>query len=121
MASTPLEIVLYYCFVQNKKDNDDNNTNDNNNKKVISSDEKIFNEVFPLCCTLMITMFCSIFQASFYAYVDSKRDWNIEQILYFTRLFCDLLGRPLTFLPRPKLFQVSITFSCLLIIILLCC
>ncbi len=37
-----------------------------------TSDEKILKSVFPLGCTLMLTMWSSIFQAAFYAYVHSK-------------------------------------------------
>lgn len=69
-------------------------------------DDPIFTAVCPLCVALMVTMWSSIFQASFFAYVNSKRGWNIEQILYFTRLFSDLMGRPLTFLPRPSFIRV---------------
>lgn len=65
--------------------------------------------VWPLCVALIVTMWCSIFQASFFAYVDSPRGRDIEQILYFVRLFCDLLGRPLTRLPRPWFLKVSFT------------
>lgn len=69
-------------------------------------DDSVFAAVCPLCVALMITMWSSIFQASFFAYVESKKGRDIEQILYFTRLFSDLLGRPLTFLPRPKFIRV---------------
>jgi len=51
---------------------------------------------------LYLTMFSSIFTAAFFAYVTSSDGNDIEQVLYFTRLFCDLLGRPLTRLPRPQ-------------------
>ena len=62
--------------------------------------------LWPLCLALIITIWCSIFQASFFAHVDSANGWEIEQILYFTRLFCDLLGRPITRLPRPFFMKV---------------
>ena len=84
--------MLHYIFLGKDKAN--------------NHDEKVFNSVFPLCCTLMLTIWSSIFQAAFYAYVDSKNGWDIEQILYFTRLLSDLVGRPLTFLPRPSFMQV---------------
>ena len=55
-----------------------------------------------LCTTLFITLFCSIFLSSFFAFVNSTQpDRNIEQILYFIRLFSDLIGRPLTRIFRP--------------------
>ena len=62
----------------------------------------------PLCAALVLTIWSSIFQAAFFAYVNSPRNQNIEQTLYFVRLFSDLLGRPLTFLPRPFFVQVRI-------------
>eukprot|EP00606_Chrysophyceae_sp_TOSAG23-5_P001522 GSChrysophyteH2.ASY1.ANO1.403.1 assembled CDS len=57
----------------------------------------------PLCLALFLVMFTSIFQASFFSYADSTvTDIDLEQRLYFTRLFLDLAGRPLaTLLPRP--------------------
>ncbi len=64
-------------------------------------------DMAPVCGALIITIWGSIFQAAFFAYVESPRGRNIEQILYFTRLVADLLGRPLTFLPRPAYLQVS--------------
>lgn len=64
--------------------------------------------VWPLCLALVITIFCSIFQASFFAYVDSPDGRDIEQILYFVRLFSDLLGRPLTRMPRPWFLKVTV-------------
>lgn len=51
---------------------------------------------------LFVTIFASVFTAAFFAYVNSTDGNDIEQILYFTRLFCDLFGRPITRLPRPK-------------------
>ena len=62
---------------------------------------RVYLKVFSLCLALFITIWCSIFQASFFAYCDSPQGRDIEQILYFVRLFADLLGRPLTRLPRP--------------------
>ena len=69
----------------------------------------VYNEVLPLCFALVITMWCSIFQASFFAYVDSPTGRDIEQILYFVRLFSDLLGRPLTRFYRPSFIQTNQT------------
>jgi hypothetical protein len=67
----------------------------------------VFHNVWPLCAALFITIWCSIFQAAFFAYVDSPQGRDIEQILYFIRLFSDLFGRPLTRVPRPWFVQVS--------------
>jgi hypothetical protein len=61
-----------------------------------------------LCAALIITIYCSIFQAAFFAYVNSQNGWEIEQVLYFTRLFSDLAGRPLTMLPRPSFMKVGL-------------
>lgn len=76
----------------------------NSTKSMRSS---VYNDVLPLCFALVITMWCSIFQASFFAYVDSPVGRDIEQILYFVRLFSDLLGRPLTRLYRPSFIQTN--------------
>ena len=63
----------------------------------------------PLIIALFATMFFSILQASFFAYVTSPvKGRDIEQILYFDRLFSDLLGRPLTRLCRSSYLKVSI-------------
>lgn len=72
----------------------------------ISDKKDIVNKVFPLSVALYVTMFASIFQASFFAYVESSGSLEIEQVLYFIRLFADLVGRPLTRLPRPWVFKV---------------
>jgi len=71
-------------------------------------DQLFHSSVSPLCAALFITMWSSIFQASFFAYVNavSSETKNLEQRLYFIRLICDLVGRPLTFLPRPHFLQV---------------
>ena len=65
----------------------------------------VYRKVFSLCLALFITIWCSIFQASFFAYCDSPQGRDIEQILYFVRLFSDLLGRPLTRFTRPWFLQ----------------
>ena len=82
-----------------------------NTKLFITNDKKEFSQIHFLCIALFIIMFCSIFQASFFAFVTSsveKRD--IEQILYFDRLFADLLGRPLTRFSRPFFLKVFTLF-----------
>lgn len=66
----------------------------------------VYYTVWPLCVALVITIWCSIFQASFFAYVNSPEGRDIEQILYFVRLFSDLLGRPLTRMCRPPFLRV---------------
>lgn len=69
--------------------------------------DTIFQDITPLCIALFLTIFSSIFQAAFFAYVESSSNRDIEQILYFVRLFCDFLGRPLTRLPRPAFIRVG--------------
>lgn len=74
-------------------------------------DDALFKKILPLCVALFVVMWCSIFQASFFAYVtSSKKGREIEQVLYFVRLFADLVGRPLTRLPRPSFLKVRINF-----------
>lgn len=76
-------------------------SDDPHTKQKVTWEVEVYRDVKILCIALFVTMFCSIFQAAFFAFVDSKKQRNIEQILYFVRLFCDLLGRPLTRLKRP--------------------
>ena len=67
----------------------------------------------PLIIALFATMFFSILQASFFAYVTSPvKGRDIEQILYFVRLFSDLLGRPLTRLCRSSYLKVRHSILC---------
>lgn len=74
---------------------------------IYSMDDALFRRIFPLCLALFTLMWCSIFQASFFAYVSSStKGRELEQILYFVRLFADLIGRPLTRLPRPFFLKV---------------
>ena len=63
--------------------------------------------LFSYSMALYLVIFASVFQASFFAYVKSSNGRNIEQILYFIRLFSDFIGRPLTLLPRPPWLQVQ--------------
>lgn len=64
--------------------------------------EVIAHKIWPCRVALFWTMFGSILTAAFFAYADSSNGIDIEQVLYFTRLFGDLLGRPFTSLPRPR-------------------
>ena len=76
-------------------------------KETIINDYNEYNKINILCVAVFIIMFCSIFQASFFVFVTSSVEGrDIEQILYFDRLFADLLGRPLTRLRRPSFLQV---------------
>jgi hypothetical protein len=72
----------------------------------VARQDEMLSDMCPLCGALVITIWSSIFQAAFFAYVSSSTNRDIEQILYFTRLISDLFGRPLTFLPRPSFLQV---------------
>ncbi|KAH8059308.1 hypothetical protein JL720_13868 [Aureococcus anophagefferens] len=69
--------------------------------------EAIAKQVWPCRVALFWTMFGSIFTAAFFAYANSNSGIDIEQVLYFTRLFGDLFGRPFTSLPRPKCLQTG--------------
>jgi hypothetical protein len=60
--------------------------------------------VRPYELALFVTICSSIFTAAFFAYVSPQRQGrNIEQVLYFVRLFSDLLGRPLARVVRPSI------------------
>ena len=54
---------------------------------------------------LFFTIFSSILSGSFFSKICSPNGFNITQLLYFTRLFGDLGGRALTFLPRPTFLK----------------
>ena len=56
--------------------------------------------------TLFINIYCSILQGSFIGYTTSSEDNSaIVIIVFYARLFMDLLGRPLALLPRPGFFK----------------
>jgi hypothetical protein len=77
-------------------------------KAQITSREREKQRILPLRLALFVIMFFSIFQASFFAYVTSSvKHRDIEQILYFVRLFSDLLGRPLTRVLRFSFLKVK--------------
>jgi hypothetical protein len=58
---------------------------------------------------LFFTIFSSIFTGSFFSHVPrahpSIAAGDMSQLLYFARIFSDLGGRVLTFLPRPACFK----------------
>eukprot|EP00518_Triparma_eleuthera_P018358 CAMPEP_0197563174 /NCGR_PEP_ID=MMETSP1320-20131121/28249_1 /TAXON_ID=91990 /ORGANISM="Bolidomonas sp., Strain RCC2347" /LENGTH=470 /DNA_ID=CAMNT_0043124963 /DNA_START=188 /DNA_END=1597 /DNA_ORIENTATION=+ len=70
---------------------------------------------------LFATIFSSIFSGSFFSKVPSVNGpgAGLGQILYFTRLFSDLLGRIFTFLPRKFLTVTHLTIICILRLLLL--
>jgi hypothetical protein len=68
---------------------------------------QVFRTILPLCVALIVVMWCSIFQASFFVYVKSSSGMAIDEVLYFVRLFSDLVGRPMTRLPRPYFLKVQ--------------
>lgn len=76
-------------------------------KRNVYSYVDIFWKVYPYCLALFITLFSSILTASFFGYIKSPNGWDISQIMYFTRLFCDLMGRPLTLVLRPRFVTVG--------------
>jgi len=53
--------------------------------------------------SLFIVMFCSILEGSFISYVvPVNKDLEISTVLYFVRVFSDLIGRPMTMLNLPN-------------------
>ena len=56
----------------------------------------------PCRLALFLNIWSSIFTAAFFAYVQPQSDFDIEELLYFIRLFSDLLGRPLARMVRPS-------------------
>mmetsp|Transcript_53057 Transcript_53057/g.147184 ORF Transcript_53057/g.147184 Transcript_53057/m.147184 type:complete len:344 (-) Transcript_53057:138-1169(-) len=55
----------------------------------------------PCRVAIFLNIWTSIFSAAFFAYVQPAGKTDVEIILYFTRLFSDLIGRPLARCPRP--------------------
>eukprot|EP00656_Telonema_subtile_P024095 TRINITY_DN2593_c0_g1_i8.p1 TRINITY_DN2593_c0_g1~~TRINITY_DN2593_c0_g1_i8.p1 ORF type:complete len:176 (-),score=41.53 TRINITY_DN2593_c0_g1_i8:32-559(-) len=51
--------------------------------------------------SLLLTMWSSCVLANFFSFVKSSNGNDISTVLYFTRLFCDLLSRPVARLGRP--------------------
>ena len=57
----------------------------------------------PCRLAFFLNIWSSIFTAAFFAYVQPQSDFDIEELLlYFIRLFSDLLGRPLARMVRPS-------------------
>lgn len=55
---------------------------------------------------LFVTIFCSILQGSFLAYVESSNSWSIGTVLFFVRNFSDLSGRIVALVvPVPLAFR----------------
>jgi hypothetical protein len=57
--------------------------------------------------TLFFTIYVSILQGSLLTYTCGCTLWGaaLPPLLYFIRIFSDLLGRPLALLPRPSCFN----------------
>lgn len=65
--------------------------------------ERILKKNFVHRIALFITMFCSILQSAFFSYMSSvSSNSEITLYLFFIRMFCDLIGRPLA-LVRPRI------------------
>lgn len=91
--------------------NDSSKSTEDIVKALVSTREREQQRILPLRLALFVLMFFSIFQASFLAYVTSSvKHRDIEQILYFVRLFSDLLGRPLTRILRFSFLKVRSDF-----------
>mmetsp|Transcript_43676 Transcript_43676/g.98754 ORF Transcript_43676/g.98754 Transcript_43676/m.98754 type:complete len:272 (-) Transcript_43676:19-834(-) len=56
----------------------------------------------PCRVAIFLNIWSSIFTAAFFAYVKPAGSVDTEMVLYFVRLFADLVGRPLARLPRPS-------------------
>jgi len=56
---------------------------------------------------LFWTIFASCFLGNFFSYVRSPSGVDIGTVLYFTRLFMDLLSRPVAMYGRPRLLQTG--------------
>lgn len=67
----------------------------------VESREYVAQVIRPARIAIFLNIASSIFSAAFFAYVKPVGKYDVEVILYFTRLFSDLVGRPLAGLPRP--------------------
>mmetsp|Transcript_66440 Transcript_66440/g.130291 ORF Transcript_66440/g.130291 Transcript_66440/m.130291 type:complete len:551 (-) Transcript_66440:273-1925(-) len=63
--------------------------------------EMVAQVIRPCRVAIFLNIWSSIFTAAFFAYVKPAGNRDTEVILYFVRLFSDLVGRPLARLPRP--------------------
>jgi len=64
-------------------------------------DWELFWVVFPCVASIFINIFASVFLLPFYTFFPSKY-MKLPQVLFFTKLFADTLGRPLTLLVPVK-------------------
>eukprot|EP00615_Pteridomonas_danica_P010569 CAMPEP_0114367360 /NCGR_PEP_ID=MMETSP0101-20121206/29998_1 /TAXON_ID=38822 ORGANISM="Pteridomonas danica, Strain PT" /NCGR_SAMPLE_ID=MMETSP0101 /ASSEMBLY_ACC=CAM_ASM_000211 /LENGTH=364 /DNA_ID=CAMNT_0001516943 /DNA_START=425 /DNA_END=1522 /DNA_ORIENTATION=- len=64
--------------------------------------EEVATAVRPCRIAIFLNIWSSIFSAAFFAYVRPAGKIDTEMVLYFVRLFSDLVGRPLARLPRPS-------------------
>lgn len=68
----------------------------------------VANAIRPCRIAIFLNIWSSIFSAAFFAYVKPSGSIDVELVLYFVRLFSDLVGRPLARLPRPWFMQVRL-------------
>jgi hypothetical protein len=69
--------------------------------------EVVSTRIYPCRVAIFLNIWSSIFSAGFFAYVKPAGHIDTELVLYFVRLFSDLVGRPLTRLPRPSWLQTK--------------
>ena len=69
------------------------------------SREYVAAQIRPCRIAIFLNIWSSIFSAAFFAYVRPAGRVDTELVLYFVRLFSDLVGRPLARLPRPSFVQ----------------
>ena len=71
--------------------------------------------------TIFITLFASVLQGSFISFVSSGNDFPVASALYFTRLFADMLGRPLALLhPSPACDTIEFLLGLAILRLLVC-
>lgn len=77
------------------------------NTGVVETREIVARRIRPCQIAIFINIWSSIFSAAFFAYVKPAGGTDVELILYFTRLFSDLVGRPLARVYRPWFVQTK--------------
>lgn len=65
---------------------------------------RLWNTSWPVCVVIILTVASSMSVSSWFNRVESQDPTNVSfpQVLFYTRLFADLLGRPVTLLATPK-------------------
>lgn len=101
VQSTTDQLSSVGAVVHNKEEEQEEEEGEN--KKHTEAEEQLsFKEVahriWPCMLALFFTIFSNLFVMAFYTFVPSSNGAELGQILFFVKLFSDMLGRPSTVL-----------------------